>query len=96
MTAKISGNYESAEALALKALAFLTADGDRLDQLLLASGIEPSDLKERSSDPHMLAGVLDHLLGNESLLLDFAAAMNVAPQEIVRARQKLPGANFDT
>jgi Protein of unknown function (DUF3572) len=96
MTLKISGNYESAEALALKALTFLTADEDRLDQFLLASGIEPSDLKERVGDPYVLAGVLDHFLENESLLLDFAAAVGVAPREIVRARHKLPGANLDT
>jgi hypothetical protein len=96
MTLKISGNYESAEALALKALAFLTADENRLDQFLLASGIEPGDLKAGIGDPHTLAGVLDHLLQNESLLVEFAAALDVAPPEIMRARHKLPGANFDT
>ena len=96
MTLKISGNYESAEALALKALAFLTADEDRLDQFSLASDIEPGDLKAGIGDPHTLAGVLDHLLQNESLLVEFAAALDVAPPEIMRARQKLPGANFDT
>jgi Protein of unknown function (DUF3572) len=95
MTLKISGNSESAEALALKALAFLTADGDRMGHFLTASGIDPSGLKERISDLFMLAGVLDHLLENESLLLEFAAELDVAPQEVMRARQKLPGANLD-
>lgn len=96
MVNKIADNAAAVEIIALKALGFLTSDDDRLGAFMSLSGIGPGELKAGIGDPNVLAGILDHLLENESLLLEFAAWAELAPQAIVRARQKLPGAHFDS
>jgi len=62
----------AAEALALHALAFLAEDPERLGRFLALTGIGPADLKARAGEPEFLGGVLDHLLGDERLLLAFS------------------------
>ena len=49
----------------------------------------------RISDPAFLGGVLDHILGHEPDLLDFAAAADIDPTFVLRARATLPGVNPD-
>ena len=80
------------ETLALQALTFLAADEDRLTRFLGLTGIAPETLRQIAHDPAGLGAVLDYLLGWEPLLLDFAAEIDVNPEAIARARQKLPGA----
>jgi Protein of unknown function (DUF3572) len=36
--------------------------------------------------------VLDHLLGDQTLLLVFAESEDLAPEQVARARRALPGA----
>lgn len=96
MKPKIEQNTEQAQIIALKALGFLAGDEDRLSYFLLTTGMDLNDLKHNASEPLMLAGLLDHLLQNESLLLDFAASADISPETIVRARLKLPGATYDS
>jgi hypothetical protein len=81
-----------AEAIALRALAFLAEDPERLGRFLALSGIGPSELRSRASDPALLGGVLDHLLSDERLLLAFAEANELKPEAAARARRHLPGA----
>ena len=82
---------EQAETLALQALSFLVEDEDRLD----LSGLDQNDLRDRIADPAFLGGVLDHILGHEPDLLDFAAAADIDPTVVLRARATLPGVNPD-
>jgi hypothetical protein len=42
-----------------------------------------------------LPAVLDHLIGNEALLLDFAAEHGTDPAAISAARALMPGARWD-
>jgi hypothetical protein len=93
-TPSLAQAQAAAEALALRALAFLAGDPERLGRFLALSGIGPAELRERASDPLLLGGVLDHLLGDERLLLAFAEAMDVAPDAAARARRLLPGADL--
>lgn len=95
MTPKFSGDAEMAQIMALKALAYLAADEDQLDPFLNATGMLLADLKAGAADPIFLAGVLDYILQNEPLLLAFAGASELAPEAIMRARQRLPGALND-
>ena len=86
---------EQAETLALQALSFLVEDEDRLDRFLALSGLDQNDLRDRIADPAFLGGVLDHLLGHEPDLLEFAAAADIYPTFVLRARATLPGVNPD-
>ena len=73
---------ESAEALALQGLTFLAGDVQRLTRFLSLTGLGPGDLRSWSEKPHLQAAVLEHLLGDESLLLVFAAETGTAPEAI--------------
>ncbi|MDF1750008.1 MAG: DUF3572 domain-containing protein [Alphaproteobacteria bacterium] len=86
---------EQAETLALQALTFLVNDEDRLDRFLALSGLDQNDLRNRIGDPAFLGGVLDHFLGHEPDLLEFATDAEIDPIQVLRARAALPGVNPD-
>lgn len=83
---------DAAEALALRALAFLAEDPERLGRFLALTGTGPGELRSRATDPALLGGVLDHLLADERLLVAFADANGIKPDAAARARRHLPGA----
>lgn len=84
-------SFPDAETLALRALGFLAAEPERLEPFLAMTGLGPDTLRQAASQPGFLAAVLDHLCGNESLLLEFAANLDLNPEIIVRAREILAG-----
>ena len=95
MALKFSGDAEGAQTIALKALGYLAADEQLLEPFLGATGLMAGDLRAGATDSAFLAGVLDYFLQNEALLLAFAGASELAPETVVRARQRLPGALND-
>ena len=95
MILKTPDNTEYPQVIALKALAFLAGDDERLIYFLVSSGMDLQDLKEHAGDMNVLAGLLDHILAHENLLLDFAGTESLRPESILRARQALPGAPHD-
>jgi Protein of unknown function (DUF3572) len=95
MAAKVFGDAERSQTIALNALAYLAGDEDWLDHFLSATGMDLGDLKAGAGDIGFLAGLMDYFLQNEALLLAFAASEELAPETIVRARQYLPGALND-
>jgi hypothetical protein len=68
--------------IGMQALAFLAADDNRLAKFLGLTGIAPGDLIAEAREPHMLAAVLEHLSGDESLLLVFAAEAGIEPERV--------------
>ena len=76
---------ETAETLAIQALTFIAQDAERLGRFLAVTGIGPAEIRDAAREPNFLAGVLDHLAGDESLLLAFAEHAGVDPAEIPRA-----------
>ena len=84
-------NSEEAERLAFKALAFLAADAERLGRFLGSTGLGPEELRDKADDPELLAGVLDYLLSNEAMVIEFCRALEVPPGMIGQARGQLPG-----
>lgn len=82
---------ESAQALALRALAFLVRDSNLRRAFLAQSGLDPAAVRARAAEPEFLAGVLDFLLGDERHLTRFCAAEGIAPERPARARRLLPG-----
>jgi Protein of unknown function (DUF3572) len=83
---------EEAEVIALKALAFLAADAARLNRFLALSGVDLDGLRAAASSPEFLAGLLNHLLEDESLLLTFTAEQEIDPRIPALAAQMLASA----
>jgi hypothetical protein len=83
--------YEKAEELAAAAFGFLAADSRRLSRFLEIAGIEFSILRQATKDPDFLAGVLDHVCGEEDLLLAFATDSGIEPTAVTVARDTLGG-----
>ncbi len=81
----------TASEAAIAGLAFLAADAERLDRFLALSGLGPHNLRRAAADPAFLTAVLDYIVGDERLLVAFAAEQKLRPAEIVRARDALGG-----
>ncbi len=81
---------DAAVAIAAQAVAFLAADDDRLGRFLALTGLSPTELKAGLGQPAFLGAVLDHLLGDEALLLAFAESVEIAPELPAAARRLLP------
>ena len=91
---KMKGDSEKlsqASELAVGALVFLAADPDRLGRFLALSGIEPQTIRLAAREPGFLAGVLDHIAGDEKLLLAFAEENGIQPEDVTRAHAALAG-----
>ena len=78
-----------AEMLAIQGLAFIAADPERLGRFLELTGISAAEIRASAREKGFLAGVLEHILGDESLLIAFAADAGIDPAEVARARRAL-------
>ena len=86
-----SAAREAAEMLAIQALSFIAEEPERLNGLLNATGLTLDRLRESAAAPDFLAGVLEHMLADESLLLAFADSAAIDPADVSRARIALGG-----
>jgi hypothetical protein len=86
-----SATREAAEMLAIQALAFIAEEPQRLNAFLNATGLTLERLRESATTPGFLAGILDHMLADESLLTAFADQAAIDPADIARARSALGG-----
>jgi hypothetical protein len=82
---------EAAQELAIAALEFIAAEPERLGRFLAMTGIGPDSIREAAREPQFLAGVLEHLGADESLLLDFATSKAIDPGDCIRACEALAG-----
>lgn len=82
---------ETAEMLAIQALSFIAEQPDALGRFLDMSGISAAQLRAAAQQPGFLAGVLEHMLGDENLLLAFARSAGIDPAEVARAASALGG-----
>jgi len=80
---------KAAEMLAIQALGFIAEEPERLNAFLNTTGLSVERLRESANAPGFLAGVLEHMLADESLLLAFAASAAIDPAEVARAGQAL-------
>jgi Protein of unknown function (DUF3572) len=88
--AKIRG-----EDVAIAALTFIAEEPERLGRFLALSGLGPDSLRAAAGQPDFLAGVLDHLLGDEALLLAFAQHAEIKPDQVTRAHRALTGGQWE-
>jgi hypothetical protein len=86
---------QQAETIALNMLTFLVSDRARAEAFLRVTGLEPADLRRGAGDAGFLAGVADYVLGDERLLVAFAADQGLAPDSLRQVRRALPGGDGD-
>jgi len=82
---------QEAEALALRALAFLASEPERIEPFLAVTGLGPATLRSAAQEPGFLLAVLDHLCASDSLLLEFAGNLSLNPEIVGQAREILAG-----
>ena len=80
---------EKAEILALEALAWLAGKPDGIARFLTISGLDAADLRRAVGDRDLLGSVLDFLLVNEPLLLEFCQDASILSKAIHMARHAL-------
>ncbi len=82
---------DSAEVLALKALAWLAGNDDLLPSFMGSTGASESDLKERAADPLFLGAVLDFLMMDDAWVIGFCDSESVPYDHVIPARAAFPG-----
>jgi hypothetical protein len=80
---------ETAELLAIQVLTFIAEDEARMRDFLAATGLTPGQIRTAALQEGFFAGVPEHMLANESLLVAFADSAGINPAEIARARAAL-------
>jgi len=91
MAKQVRINRKIAENLAIQALGLMASDPERLGAFLAATGIGPEMIRKAAAEPAFLAGVLDHVCGEEALLIAVAEHAGVTPQEVEHAQAVLSG-----
>ena len=86
---RMTATEEGAEILALQALGWLAGDEDRLSRFLDQSGLIPAALRELADNRDTARAVLDFLLLNEALLLDFCEIAQIDPRSVPAYRNRL-------
>lgn len=78
-----------AEQMAAEVLAFLAGEEDRLQRFAALAGIDLGQIRDLAGQPEFLTAIMEHLMGDEPLLLAFAAHAGVRPEAVVRAAHAL-------
>src|ERR1700720_1710184 len=89
MQKRPSYSRQTAEMLAVQALAFIAEDDGRLSGFVASTGIAVQSIRDAAREPNFLAGLLEHILADENLLIAFAASAGIDPAEVAPARQAL-------
>jgi hypothetical protein len=84
-----AAQQQAAEQLAVAALGFIAGEPERLGRFLALTGIGPESIRDAAREPNFLLGVLDHVAGDETLLLAFARHAEIEPEEVAAARDIL-------
>ena len=82
-------NPEQAEILAIQVLGYLASAEEELQRLMMATGMDTEALKQVAQSRDRMAGLLDYICQDESILLGFCEATNIHPDEPLRALHAL-------
>ncbi|MBS8225424.1 DUF3572 domain-containing protein [Vannielia litorea] len=85
---------ESAETLALKALAWLAGNDELLPVFLGSTGVSEAEVRARAADPEFLASVLDFLTMDDAWITAFCEAEGLDYAQPMQARAALPGGDL--
>jgi hypothetical protein len=83
---------EVAETIALNALGYLAESPESLERLMNQSGLDSTTIRQRAAERDFLAAVLDFLMANEELLIDFCRDRQIDHQSVQMACHVLGGA----
>ncbi|MEP4197466.1 MAG: DUF3572 domain-containing protein [Aliishimia sp.] len=81
----------TAETLALKAVAWLVGHEELLPVFLGSSGLSEDDLRTRLAEPELLGAVLDFVMMDDAWVMEFCDAHRIAYDKLMEARAALPG-----
>lgn len=87
----MSYTQESAETLALRALAWLAGNEDLLPVFLGATGASEAEVKAQAADPVFLGAMLDFLMMDDAWVMALCDELKLPYDHIMQARQALPG-----
>ncbi len=82
---------DQAATIALKGLAWLANCDEELNRFLELSGMDRTALRSRADEPDFLASLLDFMLANEAVLVDFCHNTSIDARAIHQARHVLSG-----
>lgn len=85
------GRQNSADMVALSAVAWLVGNEELLPVFLGASGATADDLRRQVSEPEFLGSVLDFILMDDAWVTAFCDAKGFAYTDPMVARRALPG-----
>ena len=83
--------HDAAQVTGIRALGWLAAQDELFDAFLAFSGADVSQVRAAAADPAFLGAVLDFLSQRDDWVIDCAAALDLAPQDIGLARAVLGG-----
>jgi hypothetical protein len=86
---------EVAEIVAVRALAFIASDAERLGVFLAESGIGPDTLRSSAANPQFLAHVLEFIMRDDATVKAFAASSQLHPTNIAAAHQALNDSKWE-
>jgi hypothetical protein len=95
MSKRDSVEREAAESLAIQVPTYLVSEPERLGRFLALSGLSPQQLRPAAAEPGFLAGILDYVSADESLLLGFADHAGIDPTDVLRAQAALAGERWE-
>lgn len=87
----MSYTQESAESIALQALAWLVGNEDLRPVFLDSTGASAADLKAQATDPVFLGAVLDFLMMDDAWVIGFCDTIALPYDRIMAVRAALPG-----
>ncbi len=82
---------DTAEMIALRALAWLATNEELLPVFMGATGSSTDDLRNRASEPDFLCSVLDFLMMDDAWVVEFCDTQALPYDQLMMARQSLPG-----
>jgi hypothetical protein len=80
---------EQAELLAIQALGYIAGSHEELEKLMVTTGMDKAALMESAQLRDGLAGILDYVCQDDSILLGFCESAGVLPEEPMKALQAL-------
>jgi uncharacterized protein DUF3572 len=86
---KTSIDADYAAAISLKVLAFLAQNSQRLARFLNLTGVEPAALRTLALEREFQSAVLEHMLGDENMVIEFCAIEAIDPAIPAAALQVL-------
>lgn len=82
---------QDAETLALNVLGFLAESPQAMERLVIQSGLDLATIRKRAGDRDFLAAVVDFLMTNEELLVDFCETRRIDARRVHMAAHQLGG-----